>query len=127
MENMKAIVLVWDGVFNSGQKDITGASNYSVVDSTGIDLLRFGFFLANKTMLKVAVMSDTDNALCLQLAKKEHYDNVYLNVADKEEALRHFCNKHDINPEEIIFVYDDIADLKVTEHVGIRLAVGRLS
>ncbi len=127
MENMKAIVFVWDGVFNGGHKDITASSNYSVVDTTGVDLLRYGYFLANKSMLKVAVMSDTDNLLCLQLAKKEHYDNVYLNVANKEEAIRHFCNKHDINPDEVIFVYDDVADLKVAEHMGIRLAVGRLS
>lgn len=127
MQNMKAIVFVWDGVFNSGHKDITGATNYSVVDSNGIDLLRYGYFLANKSMLKVAVMSDTDNLLCLQLAKREHYDNVYLNVTDKEEALRHFCNKHDINPEEIIYVYDDATDIKVSNLVGIRLVVGRLS
>lgn len=127
MENMKAIVFDWDGVFNDGRKDITGSSNYSVIDTAGVDLLRLGYFLANKAMLKIAVMSDTDNLLCLQLAKKEHYDNVYLNVEDKEEALRHFCNKHDIDVDEIIFVYDDVSDLKVTEHVGIRLAVGRLS
>ena len=127
MEKIKAIVFVWDGVFNGGQKDITGSSGYSVVDTGGVDLLRFGFFLANKSMIKVAVMSDTDNSLCLQLAKKEHFDNVYLNGVDKENVIRHFCNQHDIYPEEIIYVYDEVADLKVAEQVGIRLAVGMLS
>ncbi|WP_417610319.1 hypothetical protein [Owenweeksia hongkongensis] len=127
MEKMKAIVFVWDGVFNGGHKDITGASNYSVVDTGGVDLLRFGFFLAYKSMIKVAVMSDTDNSLCLQLGKKDHYDNVYLNGQNKESALRHFCNEHDIHPDEIIYVYDEVADLKVAEQMGIRLAIGRLS
>ena len=127
MSEIKAIIFDWDGVFNGGEKDASGSSKYSVVDSTGFDRLRFGFFLAHNRMLTTAIFSESENPICSQWCRNEHINNMYFNTTDKVKALNHFCTEHNILPSEIIYVYDDIADLPVAVKVGMRLSVGRLS
>lgn len=127
MQDIKAIVLDWDGVFNNGEKGIDGSSSYSLVDTEGLDRFRFGYFMAQKRMLKTAVISETENPLCRKWATTSHLDNVYLNAIDKRKAFHDFCEKHSITPEEVIYVFDDVNDLPVAALAGMRLAVGRLS
>lgn len=127
MADIKAIIFDWDGVFNGGVKDASGSSSYSVVDTQGVDRFRFGFFQAFSRMIHTAVFAEGENPLCLQWSKTEHIDHVYLNATDKSKALMHFCSEHDITPDEVIYVYDDIADLPVAAKVGVRIAIGRLS
>ena len=46
--NVKAFVFDWDGVFNNGQKQSSGGSHFSEVDSMGLNLLRFSHYLRKK-------------------------------------------------------------------------------
>jgi len=61
------------------------------------------------------------------LADREHMDFVYYKIKHKSTALEHLCNKHNITPEEVLFVFDDILDLDVAAKVGLRMMVSRPS
>lgn len=127
MNNIKAIVFDWDGVFNDGHKQKDNSSTYSVVDGLGVNMLRFGYFLAQKQMLHTAVITGEQNPICREWTEGEHFDQLYFKSKDKPLAFQHFCDTHGLKHEEVIYVYDDILDLPVAEKAGIRLAVGRLA
>ena len=126
MSSIKAVVFDWDGVFNNGEIDAEESNTYSLIDAQGIDSLRFGFFKAHSRMLLTAVISEVKNDGCKAWANRYNADEVYLNAMDKKKALLHFCDKHNLKPEEVIFVYDDVKDLAAAAVAGIKLAVGRL-
>ena len=44
LSNIKAVIFDWDGVFNSGEKG-GFPSSFNEVDSMGINMLRFGYFI----------------------------------------------------------------------------------
>lgn len=126
LKGIKAFVYDWDGVFNDGKKGESLTSGFSEVDSMGTNMLRFGYYLANGSLPKTAIISGADNPTAQFMAKREHFDSVYLKATNKEKALLHFCDTHNLTPGEVCFFYDDILDLAIAKKVGIRLAVGRL-
>lgn len=126
LKNIKAFVFDWDGVFNDGRKGLNNTSDFSEVDSMGTNMLRFGHYLSNQSLPKVAIITGEENPAALKLAKREHFDAIYNKVGNKILALEHFCQEHGLSPNEICFFYDDVLDISVAKEVGIRLGVGRL-
>jgi len=103
LKGIKAFVFDWDGVFNNGTKDQNGTSIFSETDSMGTNLLRFSKFLSQGQMPYTC----------------------YFKVANKLEALDHFCQLFDLKPEEIAYFFDDIPDLAVAQRVKIRIFIQR--
>lgn len=127
LEGIQALIFDWDGVFNDGVKGSNHFSGFSEIDSMGINMLRFAFFNALKgRQLKAAVITGQTNPSAIHFAERESFTEVYLNCKDKSIALEHFCESHGLNPNKVIFFFDDILDLAVAEKAGIRMAVGRL-
>jgi 3-deoxy-D-manno-octulosonate 8-phosphate phosphatase (KDO 8-P phosphatase) len=60
-ENVKALVLDWDGVFNDGRKTGDSDGTFSEIDSMGINLLRFDYWLKNNKILKIFIISGMKN------------------------------------------------------------------
>ena len=54
-------VLDWDGVFNSGEKTSTTGSSFSEVDSMGLNLLRYAYYLVHGKMPVTLVISGEKN------------------------------------------------------------------
>ena len=44
LQQVKAFIFDWDGVFNDGRKDIQGNSGFSEIDSMGINMMRFSYY-----------------------------------------------------------------------------------
>jgi len=120
---IKAFVFDWDGVFNNGNKDINGDSPFSESDSMGTNLLRFGYWLLNGSMPLTAIITGQNNQTALEFAKRENFDDVFANVKDKTSAFTHFTLAHNLKPEEVLFVYDDVLDLPVANICGVRFFV----
>jgi 3-deoxy-D-manno-octulosonate 8-phosphate phosphatase (KDO 8-P phosphatase) len=123
IKKIKAFIFDWDGVFNDGTKNEHGTSNFSEVDSMGINLLRFGWWLSQSKMPYTAVISGERNTMSFQLAKREHYDSCYFRIKHKIAALEHFMAIHHLKPEEVAFFFDDALDLSIAEQCGIRIMV----
>ena len=123
----KAFVFDWDGVFNNGVKDEHGSSPFSEVDAMGTNLLRFNHYLRKGHTPLTAIISGEMNKAAFTLAKREHFEAVYYSMKNKKEALSHICNTNNILPDEVVYFFDDVLDLSIAEHCGLRIMVGRAS
>ncbi len=125
MLKIKAFVFDWDGVFNNGFKDAGGSSPFNEVDSMGINMLRYNYFMRKGTNPVAAIISGEKNEASFTLAKREHFQGAYFKIKNKKEALHHLCNVHAIEPHEVAFFFDDILDLSIAELCGLRIMIGR--
>jgi len=122
---IKAYVFDWDGVFNNGMKDESGASPFSEVDVMGTNLLRFNHFLRTGETPVTAIITGERNRAAYILARREHFHSVYYGIRYKAAALQHICRTHGVMPEEVAFVFDDVLDLSVAAICGLRIMVYR--
>ncbi len=123
VQQIKAFVFDWDGVFNDGTKSEQGSSTFSEVDSMGVNLLRFGWWLKNGSIPKTFIISGEKNALSFKLAQREHYDACYFKILNKIEALEHFMALHNLQADEVAFFFDDALDLSIARACGFRIMV----
>lgn len=122
LHGIRALLFDWDGIFNSGAKG-TVPSNFNEIDSMGINMLRFGFYLLHKTLPFTAIVTGEHNETAFHWAEREHLDAIYFKVKDKKTILPELKKKHGIQPDEILFVFDDILDLSLAEKTGLRFLV----
>jgi 3-deoxy-D-manno-octulosonate 8-phosphate phosphatase (KDO 8-P phosphatase) len=122
---VRAFVFDWDGVFNNGFKDASGSSPFSEVDSMGINMLRFSYYLRTGHNPVTAIISGERNTAAFTLGSREHFHSVYSKIRHKKDAMHHLCTAHGLAPSEIAFFFDDILDLSMAEECGLRMQIGR--
>lgn len=127
LSRIRAFVFDWDGVFNNGQKDEHGSSPFNEVDAMGTNLLRFNHYLRNDQPPVTAVITGERNRAALAFARREHFQAVYCGIKFKADALTHLCKAHQLQPEEIAFVFDDVLDFSAAALCGLRIMVNRAS
>lgn len=122
---IKAFVFDWDGVFNNATKTGETGSPFAEPDAMGTNMLRFSYWLIHGRLPVVYILSGENNPPAMTLVKRENFHGAYLNFKDKLEALEMITAKHDIDPKEIAFVFDDILDIPVAAKCGLPLQVKR--
>lgn len=128
LQNIKAIICDWDGVFHNGYKNEHGSSSFSEADSMGMNMLRFGLYLEhNSTLPQTIIITGENNETAYYWAEREHLDLVIFKLKNKVEALPFLKKQFNLEPEEILFVFDDILDLSLAKQVGLRMLVTRSS
>jgi 3-deoxy-D-manno-octulosonate 8-phosphate phosphatase (KDO 8-P phosphatase) len=127
LTNIKAFVFDWDGVFNDGRKSSNSDSTFSEIDSMGINLLRFDYWLRNNRFPLVFIITGMKNHTAEEFSKREHFDGIFHNTKNKKEALESLCNNYKIIAKEIAFVFDDVLDVEVAKMSGLSFFVGRKS
>lgn len=125
LSKIKAVLFDWDGVFHSGHKNEHKSSTFSEADSMGVNMLRFGFWLQNGQMPITAIVSGENNVTAKYWAGREHLDAIFSGVKNKVEILEFLNEHHGLEPDEIMFVYDDILDLSLASKVGFRVMINR--
>ncbi len=120
LNTIQAFIFDWDGVFNAGVKGVNLPTTFSEIDAMGINLLRLSYWLKNKTLFPIAIITGENNPAACQLAQREHFNAVYFGVKNKKIALTHFCKQYDSHPKEIAFVFDDVLDLSIAQAVSLR-------
>ena len=121
---VRAIIFDWDGVFNNGVKGGL-PSTFSEADSMGINMLRFGYYLNLGLIPFTAIITGETNQTGFKWAKRERFDKVFYQVKDKVELLPVLKEEHNIAPEEVLFMFDDILDLSLAKQCGVRFMVHR--
>jgi len=127
LNRIKAFIFDWDGVFNGGEKNENGSSNFSEVDSMGINMLRYSSWLIHHKLPLTAVISGERNQAAFHFCSREHFHGCYSKVMHKMEALYHFCKQHGITHEEVAYVFDDVLDISMARMCGLRILVNRKS
>lgn len=125
LQNIKAFVFDWDGVFNNGQKNASGGSSFSEVDSMGLNLLRFSYFLKQGALPLTGVLSGEKNETAFFFSERECLHYSFFKIPHKLEALKVLCDKEKLKPEQIAYFFDDVLDLPLAEVCGLRILVNQ--
>ena len=125
LQQVRAFIFDWDGVFNNAVKAGEGGSPFSEADSMGINMLRFGYFLRTGEVLPVFLVTGEHNPAAAYLAGREHYQAVFRKIPDKLAVLEPLERQFGLQPDELAFVFDDILDLGLAARVALRLVVNR--
>ncbi len=125
LDQVKAFVFDWDGVFNNGMKDENGSSPFSEVDSMGTNMLRLNHYLRTGKTPVTAIITGEKNKAAFSLAEREHFNAVYYGIRHKATALAHLCLTHHLAPGEVAYIFDDVLDFSVAAACGLRIMVQR--
>lgn len=125
LPHIKAFIFDWDGVFNNGQKNNTGGSNFSEVDSMGTNLMRYSHFMRKGQLPLTAVISGEKNETAFYFCQRECFHYSFFKVAAKINALNFICEKENIKPNEVAYFFDDVLDLSMAEVCGVRILVNQ--
>ena len=117
LQHIKAILFDWDGIFNSGEKGHI-PSSFNEIDSMGINMLRFGYYLLHGENPITGIVTGEKNETAIKWSEREHLHAVYLKVKHKVDILEPFQSEYGIQPKEIMFVFDDIHDLSLAKEIG---------
>ncbi len=123
---IKAILFDWDGVFNHGEKGQI-PSPFNEVDSMGINMLRFGYYMLSGQIPYTAIVTGETNHTAFHWAKREKLNDVFFQVKHKFDIIKHLEKESGIAPYEVLFVFDDILDLSLAKDAGARFLVNRKS
>ncbi len=125
LKNIRAFVSDWDGVFNTGEKNPSVPSSFFEADSMGTNLLRYSFWQRDKELPHFAIITGADNPTARYLTEREHFTSLYSRIVDKAEALQHFCEHCEIQPEQVAVFFDDANDLAMAKQAGLRFLIRR--
>ncbi|MCP4213035.1 MAG: HAD hydrolase family protein [bacterium] len=123
----RAFVFDWDGVFNAGLKSKNGSGTFSEADSMGVNMLRYGCWRKNGEQPFMAIISGESDKTASLFAEREHFNAAYTGIANKKDALDALCQSADIKPEQVVCVFDDINDIPMAKHCGLRIQIRRKS
>lgn len=125
LEDVRALVFDWDGVFNSGVKGGDAPSTFSEADAMGTNLLRYALWRAHGELPVAAIISGEHNAGARAFAEREHFHALYQGVKNKGQAVRELCAAHQLRLENILCVFDDVNDLAMARDCAVRVLVRR--
>ena len=78
--------------------------------------LRFG------AGIETAIITGEDSAIVAQRAKKLKVEDVYLGVHDKLAVMEELMEKHNLLPEEVAYIGDDVNDFAPMQVAGLTAA-----
>lgn len=111
MLEVNVLLFDWDGVFTDGRKDNKRNSTYSELDTMGINLLRFAFFLQNGTIPFTAIITGEENPGAMFVAERDRFDAVYYQVKDKSQMEARLALDFSVEVSKSLFLFDDVLDL----------------
>jgi len=125
VEQCRAVVFDWDGVFNAGRKGHASSSDFSEADSMGTNMLRYALWRRLGELPYTAIISGEKNDSAIAFAQREHLTAVYTGIGSKQHVITHLFDENDLQPEQIACVFDDINDLPMAKVCGLRFRVRR--
>jgi len=116
LKEIKAFAFDVDGVLTDGRV---------LVDATG-DLLRM-YNAKDGHVLRLAIIQDYKVAIITGGVSTSIYKrfnpmgitDIYLASYNKLPDFEHFCKKHNLQPNEVLFMGDDIPDIEIMQHCGL--------
>jgi 3-deoxy-D-manno-octulosonate 8-phosphate phosphatase (KDO 8-P phosphatase) len=127
LDNIRAFVFDWDGVFNNGMKSGDAGSPFSEIDSMGINLLRFSYWLKHGRMALLYIITGMNNRSAVEFSGREHFDGIFMNLKNKRVAIESICDMAKITPDSILFLFDDVIDIDAARMCGLSFFVRRRS
>jgi 3-deoxy-D-manno-octulosonate 8-phosphate phosphatase (KDO 8-P phosphatase) len=117
---VKMLVMDVDGTLTDGAvfvlPDGEEVKAYNVKDGLGI-------LLAHLAGLKTAIITGKTSKSLEKRAEKLRVAEVHQGVLDKRPSLEGILRRHNLQPEEVAYIGDDLGDLEAIKTVGLAAAV----
>ena len=113
---IKLIILDVDGVMTNGKVMITSEGEmYREMDT------RDGFALKYSLLkgFKIGIISGGTNEGVRKRLELLGVNKVYLGIHEKDIAFDDFVSTFNINPDQVLYMGDDVPDVPVMEKVGV--------
>jgi len=91
----------------------------------GTNMLRYGLWRMSGALPFAAIISGEDNLTAVHFANRECFHGVYTGTKDKRKVIEHLSQENELEPKNLICVFDDINDLGMAEMCGVRIMVRR--
>ena len=115
LKKLKLLVLDVDGVLTDGKLYYNENGEFqkvfNVKDGFGIKII--------KNYLNVAIISGNHSSIILKRAKDLKIKHCFLGIEDKKKCITELSEQLSIKKNEIMFMGDDLNDLKVKDSIGI--------
>src|SRR4051812_37868128 len=98
LEGVRAFVFDWDGVFNNGNKTAISGSGFSEIDSMGVNLLRYSWFLTHGDLPVTAIISGEKNDTAFYFCNREGFTYSFHKFPHKVHALDRLCEITGLEP-----------------------------
>lgn len=115
LSKIRLVVLDVDGTLTDGG---------IYIDNNGIEMKKFnikdgaGIALAEKAGVEFLILTGRESH-CVELRAKElKIKYVFQGIADKLSFMKEFLHKHEISPEDVAYMGDDVNDLECMRYVG---------
>jgi len=116
LKNIKAFVFDYDGVLTNGNVYITESGTQlrqgSVRDGYALQLAR-------KKGFHIAVITGSHDKGIEKRCQFLNIEDVFLGVSNKKETFLKYLNDKQLQPEEILFMGDDVPDYELMKMAGI--------
>ena len=93
LDECRAVVFDWDGVFNTGRKGQASSSGFSEADSMGTNMLRYGLWRKLGELPYTAIISGEKNESAIAFAKREHLTAVDTGIRKKQDVIADFPHR----------------------------------
>ena len=116
LNNVRAFVFDVDGVMTNGKVIITSEGEmYREMDT------RDGFALKYALLkgFKIGIISGGTNEGVKKRLELLGVNKVYLGIHEKDIAFDDFVSTFNINPDQVLYMGDDVPDIPVMEKVGV--------
>ena len=116
LNNVRAFVFDVDGVMTNGKVMITSEGEmYREMDT------RDGFALKYALLkgFKIGIISGGTNEGVKKRLELLGVNKVYLGIHEKDIAFDDFVSTFNINPDQVLYMGDDVPDVPVMEKVGV--------
>jgi len=119
-QRIKMIIMDVDGTLTDGMltvlPDGEELKSYNVRDGMGI-------LMARLAGLKTGIITGKVSKPLEKRAERLRIVELYQGILDKSKALAEILDRHNLTPEEIAYIGDDLGDLEVINKVGLAGAV----
>jgi 3-deoxy-D-manno-octulosonate 8-phosphate phosphatase (KDO 8-P phosphatase) len=122
---IRAFVFDWDGVFHPGRKGEGHYGLFSEADAMGLNMLRYGCWRRYRQVPFMAIITGQNDKTASLFAERERFDAVYTGVLNKKDAFDHACESAGLMSQQVGCFFDDINDLAMARHCGLRVQVRR--
>jgi len=116
LEKIKACFFDVDGVFTDGTVHVTtsGEQHRTFYVKDGLAVVK-----AKEAGIPVAIISAGRDEGVRKRLEYLGVEHIFLGVKNKLEKLNELCNTYGITPEDILYMGDDLPDIKVLKEVGL--------
>lgn len=121
LQHINTFIFDYDGVMTDG----------SVITTNDGEALRitnvkdgYALQLAHKKGYRVAVISGARSESMVHRMKALQITDVFLGVEKKQIIYHNYLKEHDLKPEQVLYMGDDIPDYEVMQEAGISACPG---